>query len=189
MERGRLRQGRQESVHGQEQKAAAEPGIAKVQDPQKRLAQCGLAVPSCKTLCCAACSRSFFGRDGTTASPPKPRSGAIASGAGSRIGQWPVSARATVTLSLPQKSKFESFRFDKAFRKNETVETWLAHMGSIDSGRPFFARSVRFVASATRWPGVVLKRKPRTSVARSTAISSMAKLAPMQVRGPAPKGR
>src|ERR1700757_620634 len=72
-------------------------------------------------------------------SPPKPRSGAIASGAGSRIRPTASPGTATVTLSLPQKStlfcadleanrpallpalwirKFESFRSDKA------VESW-----------------------------------------------------------------
>ncbi len=61
--------------------------------------------------------------------------------------------------------------------------------GSIKSGKPFFARSVRLVVSTIRWPGVVLNRKARTSVASSTTISIMANPMPMHMRGPAPKGR
>ena len=65
----------------------------------------------------------------------------------------------------------------------------LVQSASISSGRPPLGRVVKLISSSMRWPGTVLKRKSRTSVARIAVISSVANPMPMQMRGPAPKGR
>jgi hypothetical protein len=63
------------------------------------------------------------------------------------------------------------------------------YRGSISNGMPPCGRSDTRAIGFGLWPGTRWKRKARTSAARIVTASIIAKLAPMQTRGPAPNGR
>ena len=56
-------------------------------------------------------------------------------------------------------------------------------------GRPPFGRNVTFSTGHTAWPGASSSLKFRMIAATTIVASWMAKVAPMQMRGPAPNGR
>jgi hypothetical protein len=65
----------------------------------------------------------------------------------------------------------------------------LCQRAEIRSGMPPSGRNVTRATGLGLWPGSAAKRKRRTKVARITAASMVANPAPMQMRGPPPKGK
>jgi hypothetical protein len=101
-----------------------------------------------------------------------------------------ISASASWTAGPPRVGEFILWNLATSRLRGERAAAYLVfHRDWIRMGMPAAGRSVTRCFNSGTKLGRKLRRTLRRSVARITTASDRAKLIPMQIRGPAPKGR